>query len=459
MPTILIVDDDPQIRAELTEFLQEEQYDTTAVETAEEALALIKSEQPDLILSDIFLPTMGGLELLDRVKKSHAEIDVIMITGHGDVSTAVSAMKLGARDYIKKPFHLDEILLVITRALQNKARDEQLAYLQREERKLLGFEEIIGTSPPMQQVFELIRKISRASRTTVLIHGETGTGKELVARAIHHNSERAGKPFVEINCSAFQPTLLEAELFGYEAGAFTGARQRKKGLLELADGGSFFLDEIADMSLELQAKMLKVLEEMTFRRVGGTKEIKIDIRVISATSKDLDVVTLKGSFRQDLYYRLNVARIALPSLRERGEDVIILAKHFLDHYNRELKRDIQSISPEVVNILRQYSWPGNVRELRNIMERAVLFEQTDTLTTSSLHTMLDNNQSQPVKAAAGSHPLELHIPPGGIALRAVEKQLIMQALELTGGNQTRAAELLKLTRETLKYRMRKFNLH
>lgn len=458
MPTILIVDDDPQIRSQLTEFLQLEQYDVSAVETAEEALDLIKKDQPDLILSDIFLPTIDGLELLGRVKKSHSEIEVIMITGHANVSTAVNAMKLGARDYIKKPFHLDEIALVVDRALRTKALDEQIAYLRSEERKILGFGEIIGDSEAIQNVFELIRQIARSPRTTVLIHGETGTGKELVARAIHHNSQRAKKPFVEINCSAIQPTLLEAELFGYEAGAFTGARQRKTGLLEIADGGSFFLDEIADMSLELQAKMLKVLEEQTFRRVGGTKEIKIDIRVISATSKDLDVATEKGEFRRDLYYRLNVARIEIPALRDRGDDVIILAKHFLDFYNRELKRSIKAISPDVLRAIKQYTWPGNVRELRNIIERAVLFETQETLTSTSLNALLHLAEPIPSAQPPKGHPLEFQIPSEGIALVDVERQLITQALARTQGNQTKAAELLMLTRETLKYRMRKFNL-
>ncbi|HCW76913.1 MAG TPA: DNA-binding response regulator [Candidatus Marinimicrobia bacterium] len=459
MPTILIVDDDPLIRSQLTEFLQMERYDVHAVESAEEALDLIKVEQPDLILSDIFLPTIDGLELLARVKKAYSEIEVIMITGHGNVSTAVNAMKLGARDYIKKPFHMDELALVVDRALRNKALDEQIAYLRREERQSLGFGEIIGNSEPILQVFELIRQIARSPRTTVLIHGETGTGKELVARAIHHNSQRAKKPFVEINCSAIQPTLLEAELFGYEAGAFTGARQRKTGLLEIADGGSFFLDEIADMSLELQAKMLKVLEEQTFRRVGGTKEIKIDIRVISATSKDLDIATEKGDFRKDLYYRLNVARIEIPALRDRGDDVVILAKHFLEFYNRELKRNIKAISPDVLRAIRQYSWPGNVRELRNIIERAVLFETQDTLTSASLNALLRLSEPTLSRKPPKGNPLEIQIPPEGIALVDIERHLINQALERTNGNQTKAAELLMLTRETLKYRMRKFNLH
>lgn len=459
MPTILIVDDDPQIRSQLKEFLEMEHYDVNAVETAEEALSLIRHDQPDLILSDIFLPSVDGLELLDRVKKAYPEIEVVMITGHGNVSTAVSAMKLGARDYIKKPFHMDEIALVVNRALRNKALDEQLAYLQREELKFLGFGEIIGNSDSIQRVFELIRQIARSPRTTVLIHGETGTGKELVARAIHHNSTRANKPFIEINCSAIQPTLLEAELFGYEAGAFTGARQRKTGLLEIADGGSFFLDEIADMSLELQAKMLKVLEEQTFRRVGGTKEIKIDIRVISATSKDLDVATENGDFRQDLYYRLNVARIEIPALRDRGDDVIILAKHFLEYYNGELKRNIKSISSDVLRMLKKYSWPGNVRELRNIIERAVLFETQDTLTSTSLSALLNLAENKPDTKHRKNHPFEFDIPAHGIALVDVERQLIVQALERTKGNQTKAAELLQLTRETLKYRMRKYNLH
>ncbi len=458
MPNILIIDDDPEIRKQLSEFLTLEGYETIALETAEQALSLVRREPPDLILADIYLPTMDGLEFLARIKQEFEDIDVIMITGHGEVSTAVSAMKLGARDYIKKPFHLDEIGLVVKRALKNKARDEQLAYFQREERKLLGFGEIIGASQSMQTVFDLIRQISASSKTTVLIHGETGTGKELVARAIHHNSIRANRPFVEINCSAFQPTLLEAELFGYEAGAFTGARQRKRGLLEIADGGSFFLDEIADMSLELQAKLLKVLEDQNFRRVGGTKSIKIDIRVISATSNNLDELTQSGQFRSDLYYRLNVARIHLPALRDRGDDVVILARHFLDIYNHELRRNISALSTAAIKALKKYSWPGNVRELRNVIERAVLFEKSANLSRASLLTLLDPPGSSSGRYRETTNPLNLEIPPEGIALTEVERALVVQALEKSRGNQTKAAAMLKLTRETLKYRMRKFNL-
>ena len=452
MASILVIDDDKYIRNTFRDLLSPAGHDVTTIISAEEALKYLKNEDPDLIFLDIKLPGMDGIAFLERLQKLKYNIPVAVITGYANVDTSVQAMKLGAKDYIRKPFNLDEISLIVDKIVEEQQIEDQLAYFQKQKDVIFGFGDIIGKSEPIKEVFRFIQQVANSPKTTVLIRGETGTGKELVARAIHYKSERGNKPFIEINCSAFQETLLEAELFGYEAGAFTNATHRKKGLLELAHHGSFFFDEIGDMAPGLQAKILKVLEKQTFRRVGGTKEIHIDTRIISASSRNIETCISEGTFREDLYYRLNVASITIPPLRDRKEDVILLAEHFLKIYNAEFKKNIKGITNNLKQRLIEHSWPGNVRELKNAIERAVLFEDSDLLTCDNI-SLLDS------LATPSNNRNMIKIPNDGLSLVDIEKSLIEQALIKTNRNQTRAAKLLNISRETLKYRMKKFNIH
>jgi len=451
MASILIIDDDKYIRSTFEDLLVPIGHDVVSLMTAEDAIDYLEKEEIDLIFLDLKLPGMSGLDFLKKLKSMKLDIPIVVITGYANVDTSVQAMKLGARDYIRKPFNIEEILLIVDKTVKEKQRDDQLVYFQKQRDAILGFGEIIGNSEPMQKVFHFIRQVANTPKTTAFIRGETGTGKELVARAIHYKSERGNKPFIEVNCSAFQETLLEAELFGYEAGAFTNAIQRKKGLLELAHKGSFFLDEIGDMATGLQAKILKVLEKQAFRRVGGTKEIMVDTRIISASSRDIDKCIEEGTFREELYYRLNVASIILPPLRERKEDVILLAEHFLNVYNAEFKKYISEISDELKDRLIKHNWPGNVRELKNAIERAVLFEQGEVLYGGSI-SFAEKDERKNIDTS------KIDISNQGVSLYDIERSLIIQALHKANFNQTKAAKLLGLTRETLKYRLKKFNI-
>lgn len=456
MDLIHIIDDEKEIRYTLKKMFEISGYDVSTFSSGETALPVIMRDHPDVIILDLHLPGMDGLEILSRLKKFDSEIEVIMITGYADVVSAVKAIKLGARDYIKKPVVFEELNLIVHNALEVKKKNEQLNYLQAEKRHKIS--DMVGTSSAMQPVYNFIDQVAISPRTTVLITGETGTGKGLVARSIHYKSPRRKNQFIEINCSAIQPSLLESELFGYEAGAFTGANNRKKGLLELAHEGTFFLDEIGDMSLELQSKVLKVLEEQSFRRVGGTKKIKIDIRIISASSKDLFKRVEEGTFRRDLIYRLNVAACRLPPLRDRGEDVILLAEHYLQIFNTEFGKNITSIKSSAKRVLRDNAWIGNVRELRNIIERAVLFEKGNELTLDSIGG-LSFSQPENQQSEVSIDTSQIDIPDEGISLVDVERNIIIRALKKAGGNQTRAAQLLGLTRETLKYRLKKHKIN
>jgi len=451
MASILIVDDDKYIPSLFEDVLSPLGHEVNARSTAEDAIEYLEDGEADLIFLDLKLPGMDGISFLKKLNHLQYKIPVVIITGYANIDTAVPAMKLGAYDYIRKPLNLDEILIIVNKVVEARQKDEQLAYFQKQRNNVFGFGDIVGSSAPMREVFRFIQQVAQSPKTTVLIRGETGTGKELVARAIHHLSDRSDKPFIEINCSAFQETLLEAELFGYEAGAFTGANKRKRGLLELADHGSFFLDEIGDMSSSLQAKILKVIEKQTFRRVGGTREIMVDVRIISASSRNIERCIADGTFREDLYYRINVATVTLPPLREREGDVVILAEHFLKFFNAEFKKNIKGISPQLKTLLLGHSWPGNVRELKNLIERAVLFGDTDLLTCSNI-ALIDNK----VDLLGGAAKITL--PMGGVALDDVEKSLIEEALRVTKYNQTRAAKLLNISRETLKYRVKKYHI-
>ncbi len=450
---ILVIDDEKLIRWTLEQHLVKEGYEVLTAESAEKGLMIINDEAPDVLLLDNRLPEMTGLELLEKLRAQERGLMVIMITAYGLVETAVRAMKLGAYDYVSKPFNLEEITFVIRKALEAGSLRNQV-------RQLRGrVDDIVGETEQIQRVKDLILKISKSEATTVLIQGESGTGKELVAKAIHYSSSRADRPFMAINCAALPVTLLETELMGHEKGAFTDAKAAKKGLFELADGGTVFLDEIGDMDLNMQAKLLRILEEKSFRRVGGVKDVKVDVRLISATNQDLAKAMNDGKFRRDLYYRLHVATIFLPSLRERGRDIVLLALHFMSYFNKECHRTIRTISPEAEDILMAYSWPGNVRELRNVIERAMLFEIEDEILPEHLPQELVEKRGMFLVYPESALSWDcIDIPESGLSIEEVEHVLVKKALEKAEGNQTRAAQLLKMPRDAFRRRMKRFGI-
>ena len=456
MVSIHIIDDDPEIRGVLKELFESDDYEVTTFQSAEDAHPSILRENPDLILLDIGLPGMDGLTFLEKLKAEVEDVEVIMITGQSDLRSAIRAIKSGAMDYIHKPINPDELRIQVKQAIERRKKSEQLSYLQIKNKHHFG--EIVGTSKPMQKVYQFIYQVAESSKTTVLIRGETGTGKGLVARSIHYQGPRAKQPFIEVNCSAIQPNLLESELFGHEAGAFTDAKHRKKGLLELAHDGTFFLDEVGDMNLAAQSKLLKVLEEKTFRRVGGTQEISIDARIISASSQNLHKLVEEKKFRADLFYRLNVASIELPPLRERNGDILVLANYFLDVFNKEFKSNIKSISPPAIKMLMAHPWVGNVREIRNVIERAVLFEQGEYLSAQTISLHQVSHPDGVEDALPQLINKEFILPEEGLTLEALEETLLKQAIERSNGNKSQAASLLGLSRETMRYRLKKFKL-
>ncbi|MDW7645317.1 MAG: sigma-54 dependent transcriptional regulator [Desulfuromonadales bacterium] len=447
---ILVVDDEHLIRWSLEQNLRKQGYDVGTAASGEEALKAVQDDAPDLILLDIQLPGINGLDVLQKVKELDDEIIVIMVTALGVLETAVQAMRMGAFDYVNKPFNLDELAIVINKALETGDLKKEVANLRTVHSHKFGVSQIIGSSRHMKNVLAMVEKIARSDASTVLIQGESGTGKELIAKAIHYESARADKPFMAINCAAVPETLLESELMGHEKGAFTDAKMLKKGLFELADGGTIFLDEIGDMEPGMQAKLLRVLEERSFRRVGGTKDIRVDVRIISATNKDLLKAIEEGIFRNDLYYRIQVIPIYLPALRERKDDIIPLTEHFVSHFNREFGKSVKGISKMAEKFLLEYGWPGNIRELKNVIERAIILENDETLLLEHLP------QEIVAKATTGSGPMNFRIPPEGVDIEEVERELIRQALEVVEGNQSKAAKLLHLGIDAFRYRMKKF---
>jgi two-component system response regulator AtoC len=454
---ILVIDDEKLIRWTLEQHLVKEGYDVSTVESAEKGLELINEDAPDLILLDNRLPEMSGLELLERINVAERGLMVIMITAYGMVETAVKAMKHGAYDYISKPFNLEEITFVIKKALEAGSLRTQVKQLRQEFSGTV--DAIIGECDEMTQLKNMIRKIAKSDATTVLIQGESGTGKELVAKALHYSSARADKPFMAINCAALPVTLLESELMGHEKGAFTDAKTSKKGLFELADGGTVFLDEIGDMNMSMQAKLLRMLEEKTFKRVGGVKDIKVDVRVVSATNQELVKAMNEGQFRKDLYYRLQVVPIFLPPLRERGRDISLLANHFIEYFNRECHKNVRGISKEAEQILLTHLWPGNVRELKNVIERAMILDIDNEILTE--HLSRDILDGKPVISAPSETPVSLEgfvIPDTGLSIEDVENALVRKALDMAGGNQTKAAQLLKMPRDAFRRRMKRFGI-
>jgi DNA-binding NtrC family response regulator len=443
---ILIVDDEQLVRWSLRERLTAEGHDVVEAGTAEEAVDKARDDI-DLIFLDFRLPDGDGLSVLRKVKERTPDLPVILMTAFSTIENAVEAMKLGAFHYVNKPFNLDEVLLLAEKALETVALRREVTALRSSQGRDVGFDAIVGASPAMTRVKELLAKVASSPASTVLLTGETGTGKDLAAKAIHYNSSRAARPFVNITASALPEQLLESELFGHERGAFTDARQQKRGLFETADGGTVFLDEIGEMTVGLQSKLLRFLEEKTFKRVGGLTDIRVDVRVIAATNRDLEKEVKEGTFREDLSYRLQVMPVVLPSLRERRGDVELLAKFYITRFNAEFRKHVRGVSAAAQELLDRYTWPGNVRELRNAIERAMLLADRPQLEPQDFTTL-----TRTVSAAQFALPAE------GVNLEEVERQLVVQALERANHNQTRAAELLGLNRDQVRYRMEKFGL-
>jgi two-component system response regulator AtoC len=450
---ILVVDDEYLIRWTLQQNLQKEGYEVLIAETGEEALIKVEQETPDLVLLDIKLPGMDGLEVLDRVLRIDRDVIPIMITAFDDVETVVRAMRLGAFDYITKPFEFPKVNLSIRRALAASQLKREVKHLRSEQRNRFGFDHIVAVSKEMERVLRDADRIAQSDTSTVLIQGESGTGKELLAHAVHYRSKRENMPFITVNCAGFPDQLLENELCGHEKGAFTDAKELKKGLLEMAEGGTLFLDEIGDTHQNLQSKFLRLVEQKNFRRMGGIKDIQVDVRIITATNKDLLKLKDEGKFREDLFYRINVTSLRIPPLRERPDDILPLAKYFVQKYNEEFHKNIQEISEGVQSFFVAYRWPGNVRELKNVIERAMILGDGETLIMEHLPVEILNQSSGQGKTTEG-----FRIPPEGISLEKVEEDLVRQALKITRGNQTKAAKLLDISRDALRYRMHKFSI-
>lgn len=446
--TVLIVDDEQLIRWSLASRLKDEGYRTLEAATAAEALSQFR-EGVDLVLLDIGLPDASGLSVLKQIKESDPDTLVIMLTGQTGVQTAVEAMKAGAFHYANKPFDLDEVVLLVEKALETTHLRREVRTLRARQAQPYGPGSIVGESAPIVAVRSMLEKIGVSPASTVLLTGESGTGKDLAAKVIHYSSNRATRPFMNITCSALPETLLESELFGHERGAFTGADRQKHGLLESADGGTVFLDEIGEMVPLLQAKLLRFLEEKSFKRVGGSADIKVDVRVIAATNRSLQDEVRKGRFREDLFYRLNVMAVPLPPLRDRRDDIPRLLRHYIDLFNTEFRKKISGVSPGAMKMLQAYAWPGNVRELRNAVERAMLLTESAELSEAQFAMLVSGD----AELSAG-----MGLPAGGINLEELERSLVVQALERSGWNQTKAATLLGLNRDQIRYRIEKFKL-
>jgi len=454
MDTILVVDDESNYLTVMEALLGEAGYEVLTAPSAIEAVKIAAASDLDLVLTDMKMPKMSGIELLDQLQRLYPDLPVIIMTAFGTVEKAVTAMKKGAFDYILKPFKNDEILVTIAKALEHRHLILANRLLNQELEKKYGFPNIVGESRVMEDILALVKRVAQ-SRATVLITGESGTGKELIARAIHQVSARAAKSFISVNCGALTETLLESELFGHERGAFTHAVAMRKGRFELADTGTLFMDEVAEMSQGLQVKLLRVLQEMEFERVGGARTIKVDVRVVAASNRDLKEEVEAGRFREDLFYRLNVVHLHLPPLRQRQEDIPLLAAHFIKKYVKENLRDKTRITPEALKVLIHYAWPGNVRELENVMERAVILCSNNVISPQDLPAELAPAPAESRLDVDRFIPLNTPLPE---ALDAIEEQMIRRALEKSGQVQVRAAELLGITKSLLQYKLKKYHL-
>jgi two-component system NtrC family response regulator len=452
METILIVDDEKNYLVVLEALLSPEGYEIMTADNARSALRLIEESDLDLVLTDMKMPGVSGMELLEQCKKIKPEVPVIMMTAYGTIEMAVQAMKKHAFDYITKPFQNEELKLTIKKALENYRLIKENRRLSEALSEKHKFSNIIGRSKPMLRIYDLIGKVAY-SKASVLITGPSGTGKELIAKAIHYESPRKNRPFVSVNCGALTETLLESELFGHEKGAFTGAVALKKGRFELADGGTLFLDEVGEMPPSLQVKLLRVLQEMEFERVGGTRSLRVDVRVLSASNRNLKETVAEGSFREDLFYRLNVIHIEVPPLRERPEDIRLLVNHFIDKYRRTSGEEKIELSPEVWKSFYAYRWPGNVRELENVIERAVVLNSEGVI----------NQRDLPAEFSEENMELDVDrfIPsdvPLQETLEKIEEQLIRRALKQSGDVQSHAAERLGITKSLIQHKMKKYNI-
>jgi len=460
-PLVLVVEDEKILAESISIYLERSGYATAVAHSGEDGVRMAGEASPDVAVVDIRLPGMDGLEVLKRMREVSPGTEVVMMTAHASVASAVEAMRRGAFDYLNKPLDLDELRVVLDKALVHLRLRRELSYLKARGEAGAHVSEIVGDSPPIRALKEQIERIAglespEGGAPTVLLLGETGTGKGLVARAIHYQSPRAAGPFVEINCAAIPPSLLEAELFGYERGAYTDARTAKPGLFEAAEGGTLFLDEIGHMDPSLQVKLLQAIEDKSVRRLGGLRSKTNKVRIITATNRDLEAAIAEGAFRQDLYFRIKVLTIEIPPLRTRGADIPLLARHFLDHFAKQYGRPRKELSPETEAVLLAYPWPGNVRELAHVMERAVLLHGGPPVTVEDLG-LSGGKAEAPVNVAPDGR-VQVDFSSGGIVLDEVEKQLIEKALRTAEWNRGRAAELLGISKETLRYRIEKFNL-
>jgi two-component system response regulator AtoC len=465
---ILVVDDERLVRWSLRQKCEEWGYQVIEADAGEPALKVAQHESPDLALLDVRLPDLSGLEVLEQLKRNGDARAVIMITADPQLDDVKTALKLGAYDFVGKPVDFDELHVAIKNALETSRLRTEVQALRGEVRRRAGYHEVIGPSPKMSELMSFVRKVAASEATTILIQGESGTGKDLVAKAIHYESSRQEKPFVAINCSAIPETLMEAELFGHEKGAFTDAKQMKKGLFEVADGGTLFLDEIGELSPLLQAKLLRVLEDQVIRRVGGVRDMQVDVRVIAASNRDLEKAVREGHFRQDLYYRLAIIAIFIPSLRDRKEDVLPLVEFFIDRYNRKFKKSVRGITDDTRRLLLGHNWPGNVRELKNSIERAMILEDEPLLRPAYLpfsvaesggRTVFERTSSDGGQQLANGRTLpRLYIPEGGTSLEEMERSMVELAMRQASGNQTHAAKLLDISRDALRYKLKKFGL-
>ncbi len=454
--SILIVDDERFIRLALREAVRTWGYEPFEAENVAEAKRLFSEIEPAIVLLDIDLPDGSGLDVLSDIKEKKPETIAVMVTGNVDVPNVLTALRGGAHDFISKPIRLEELRVTLRNAVETQSLRREVARTRTESSRRFSFSEIIGESEPIKRAIDLAQRVAASDVSTILLHGETGTGKDLFAKAIHYASESAKAAYFAINCAALPATLIESELFGYEKGAFTDAKQRKEGLFEQAQGGTIFLDEIGEMELALQAKLLRVLEEGVFRRVGGLKDIPLNARIIAASNKDLKKTSADGGFRLDLYFRLSVIQIDIPPLRDRGDDIILLAEYYIEKANqRRQGNKLRGLSPEVAKIFKNYRWSGNVREMRNVIERASILEDGEVVTTAHLPSDLVVGAG----SEEGRSPSGISLPQNGIPLADVEVELARQAMARTGGNLTQAARLLDISRDQLRYKLKKSGQH